>query len=323
MKTKQCLTRYLILLVGCLALMTGVGSAQEVIITDFPLSVGGSVDPGIFQPYHAQLKAIADTLRKYPIAHAVITGGADGGKFFQHNDAKNPGLAIGRAHALRNLLVTNFKVDSAQLTIQSVDSREIGSRYRFASVRIVKFTKEVATRTAVIQSATPIQQQSSQTAGGVDFVEHLGLQIGGGASSSPFGGLPILSGAVTWKQQIYIEGIVGHTFWNGSFRIQNVNLNTRRRLVGSNLIVYPFKKLRAGFLAGWVRIEEIAQDYHQYVRMSEGLQLGLRAEPFSFLSISGAYYPSSERTAGIPKAKNMNNLFMISITAHKTFGGAK
>ena len=94
-------------------------------------------------------------------------------------------------------------------------------------------------------------------------------------------------------------------------------------MAGSNFIVYPFKNLRAGFLAGWVRIEEISQDYYQFVRKSEGLLLGMRAEPLSFLSVTGAYYPSAERTAGIPRAETKNNLFLISVTAHKTFGGAK
>jgi hypothetical protein len=316
------MTRYLILLLGCLALMAEIGSAQEVVVTDFPFSVGGSVDPGIFQPYQAQLKTIADTLRKYPAALAVVTGGADGGKFLHNHDAKNPGLAVGRAHALRNWLIANFNVDSTQLVIQSKDSREIGPRFRFASVRIVRLASELAPPTAIMQPATPTLQQTNRTVGGVSFAEHLGLQIGAGVSSSPFGGIPMLAGAVTWKRQIYVEAIVGHTFWNGSFRFQNVGLNTRRRMAGSNLIVYPFKNLRAGCLAGWVRIEEISQDYYQYVRKSEGLLLGMRAEPFSFLSVTGAYYPSTERTAGIPRAETKNNLFLISVTAHKTFGGA-
>jgi len=318
MKTKHRMSSLWIPMLACLALMTSLGSAQEVVITDFPLGVGGSIDPAIFKPHQSQLNAIADTLRKYPSALAVVTGGADGEKFRENNDAKNPGLALGRAHALRNWLIGNFHVDSTQLVIQSRDTEETGSRFRFASVRIVRLSPEVARPTAVIEPVPSVNQ-----IGGDGFTEHLGLQIGGGVSSTPFGGIPILVGAVTWKRRIYVEAVVGHTFWNGSFRIQNVGLNTRRRMTGSNLIVYPFDNLRAGFLAGWVRIEEISQDYHQYVRLSEGLLLGMRAEPLSCLSITGAYYPSAERTAGILRAESKNDLFLISATVHKTFGGAK
>lgn len=321
MQTSRSVAGYLILLFGCLILIGGPTRAQEVVITDFPLGVGGSVDPTIFRPHQAQLKAIADTLRKYPSALAVVTGGADGEKYRENNDAKNPGLALGRAHALRNWMMQNFGVDSIRLVIQSQDAHKSGPQFRFASIRIVVLPKEDAPHT---QPAPTIQPQViSQPAEPVKFAEHFGLQLGGGVSSSPFGGIPTLSGAITWKQRVYVEGVVGHTLWNQTFKYDTLNLDTKRRLAGCNVIVYPFDRTRVGFILGWTRIEEISREYYEYVRLSEGALIGVRAEPLKWLSVSGAYYPSTERTAGIDKASAKDNLFIISLTAHKLFGGAR
>jgi hypothetical protein len=101
--------QYLILTLISLAFLTGPVLSQEVVITDFPLGVGGSVDPDVFKPYYAQLKAISDTLRMYPLARAIVAGGADGEEYRENNDAKNPGLALGRAYILRNLLISGSR----------------------------------------------------------------------------------------------------------------------------------------------------------------------------------------------------------------------
>ena len=94
------MTKRILLVIGCLVLLTGVAAPQEVVIKDFPLGVAGSIGQDIFKPHHDDLKAIADTLNKYPLLRALITGGADGFRYRQANVAKNPALALGRAHAL-------------------------------------------------------------------------------------------------------------------------------------------------------------------------------------------------------------------------------
>ncbi|HQL25259.1 MAG TPA: hypothetical protein PKY95_12640, partial [candidate division Zixibacteria bacterium] len=65
--------------------------AQEVVIPGFPEAVGGSIGEEFFQPYYADLQALADTLAQYPLMLAVVTGGADGLEYREHHDAKNPG----------------------------------------------------------------------------------------------------------------------------------------------------------------------------------------------------------------------------------------
>jgi hypothetical protein len=311
----------LLLLLGCLILTGGYVSAQEVVITDFPIGVGGSVDPALFKPYQSRLQTVADALRENPKALAIITGSADAEQYRENNDAKNPGLALGRAHALRLWMMQNFSLDTTRLLVQSQDAKQSGPQFRFASIRIVIPPKEVIIKT---EPAPVIQPQAvTPVAEPVKFVEHFGLQLGGGVSSSPFGGIPIVSGAITWKQKIYVEGVVGHTLWNGEFKFDGVNLDTKRRLAGCNLIVYPFERTRVGFLLGWTRIEDISRDYYEYVRLSEGALIGVRGEPLKWLSISGAWYPSTERTAGIEKADAKDGLFLFSITAHKLFGGAR
>jgi hypothetical protein len=91
---------------------SGVALPQEVVIVDFPLGVAGSIDPAIFKPLFPQFQAISDTLAKYPLMRAIVMGGADGEEYYDAHDAKNPSLALGRAHALRNLMIREFKVDS-------------------------------------------------------------------------------------------------------------------------------------------------------------------------------------------------------------------
>lgn len=314
----------LLLLLGCLCISGGTVGAQEVVITDFPLGVGGSVDPSLFKPYQARLQAVADALRDNPKALAIVTGSADAEQYREHNDAKNPGLALGRAHALRIWMLQNFDIDSSRLLIQSQDTRVSGPQYRFASIRVFIPPTEVIVKTEPAPVPPPIV--APPVAAPVEpakLVEHLGVQIGGGVSSSPFGGIPIVSGAITWKQRVYVEGVVGHTVWNGEYKFDTLNLDTKRRLAGCNVIVYPFERTRIGLLLGWTRIEDISREYYEYVRLSEGALIGARVEPLNWLSISGAWYPSTERKAGVEKADAKDGVFLLSVTVHKLFGGAR
>ena len=89
------------------------------------------------------------------------------------------------------------------------------------------------------------------------------------------------------------------------------------------LIVYPDEDLPVGALGGWIRIEEIATDYYEYVKLSEGLLLGLRVTPIEYLSITGAYNPSRQRIAGDNRSESKNDRFLVSVTAHIAFGGAR
>lgn len=309
-------------LVVLLVMPIGVLRAQDVVISDFPLGVGGSVDPKIFEPYQAKLQSIADALRDNPSALAIITGGADGEKFHDSHDAKNPGLALGRAHVLRRWLIDHFTVDSTRLIIQSLDAAVIGGQYRFASIRVVVPPKEKETIVRVepapakieTTTITPIQEPP---------VEHLGIQLGGGVAVARFGGMPIVSGAITWKQKYYVEAVGGYTFWNGSYDSDSLTFSTRRRMAGCNLIVFPFESTRLGFLLGWIRIEKISREYYKYVRLSEGALFGLRAEPLNWLSVTAAWVLSKERNAFADLADAKTANYMFTVTAHKLFGGAR
>ncbi|SYZ73180.1 exported hypothetical protein [Candidatus Zixiibacteriota bacterium] len=308
----------------CLLLLTSSLMAQEVVISDFPTGVGGSVKTELFKPYLPQIKAIADTLHKYPLARAIVTGGADGTKYRQNNDALNPGLALGRAHVLRNLLITEFRVDSTQIIIQSTDDKFEGEQYRFAGIRIDRTMESFDSRLADLEKRPPLEKHIVEIPEStVTFVENFGLRLGGGLSSSPFGAIPLVTGSLTWRRIIFVEALVGHTFWKSTFSVAGSDLSTRRRLAGADVIVYPFDRLPLGFVGGWVRIEEISQLYYQYVRMSEGPLFGLRYTPVEFLSLTGCYNPSRHRLAGNEFSHTDNDQFMLSIMAHKTFGGER
>jgi hypothetical protein len=316
--------KFSLLLISCVALLGGPALSQEVIISEFPVGIGSSASRELIKPYYSQLKALADTLRRYPPARAVITGGADGVRYIENNDAKNPGLALGRAHFLRTVLINDFKVDSAQIIIQSQDVKMIGAQYRYVGVRIDRELSGPEARVKAVENQPPGEKHVIEPrALPVSFKEHLGLRLGIGLSSSPFGGVPIISGAITWKRIVYVEAMVGHTFWNSRYQFESSRLNTRRRLIGAGVLVYPFDHLPLGILGGWERIEEISQDYYQYVRLSEGPMLGLRLNSPEFLSVTGVYNPARQRAAGVNLSSSKDAQFLIFVTAHVTFGGAK
>ena len=320
-------------LIGAIALVLflgGMASSQEVIIREFPLGIGGSVDPSFFDPYKGQLEAVADTLRAYPKAKAIIVGGADGERFRKNHDALNPGLALGRALILRNLLVNNYKVDSLQIVIWSEDSKHYGPAHRYASVRVDREIADIDQRLTVLENRQPIEKVMTEVQPGRDsiihteVVENLGLQFGLGVSSSSFGPVPLGSISIFWKNSIYIEGIFGHTFWNEDYNYSGSNLDIKRRIIGGRVIVYPDPDLPIGIVGGWVRSEEIAQPQYLYVRLSEGIDVGLRAELFDFLQITGTYNPSKRRIVGTSGNSEFNDdQFMISAMVFKALGGGK
>jgi hypothetical protein len=314
----------IVLALGCLTLLTAVTLPQEVVISGFPVGVGGSIDRDFFKPYYAELKALSDTLQKYPLVCAVITGGADGESYRQNNDAKNPGLALGRAHVLRALMIDEFKVDSTRLLIQSEDVAEKGDRFRYVSVRIAWEIADLESRLDAVEKRPPVEKHFTEVKEITgDIKENLGLQLGGGISSSPFGGIPVIVGAVTWKRVVYIEGIAGHTFWNNTFRINDTELDTKRRLIGGHMIVYPSHRLPIGIVGGWIRVEEISQEYYEYVRLSEGPVLGLRASAFDFLSLTAAYNPSKHRAVPEERSTSENGQFLVFLTAYAAIGGTR
>jgi hypothetical protein len=330
----------LLILIGVgICLLCGQALAQEVVISGFPVGVAGSVEADFFQPYMPQLRAVADTLKKYPLVQAIVTGGADGYRYTRQSDAKNPGLALGRAHLLATLLIEDMQVDSTQLIIQSKNLPDTGGIYRFASVRVPRglidleskihaSEDRLAARLDVLENRPPVEKHFTEiTEVPSTFVENFGLQLGAGLSSSPFGGMPIVTAAATWRQQAYLEIVGGHSLWDNEFRLElegdDVDLKTRRRMLGGHVTVFPFEDIRLGFVGGWMRVEQISQYYYEYVRLSEGPLFGLRFDPTDFISIVGTYNPAKRRTANIDKSDTDQDQFMVYATLYKLVGGGK
>ena len=312
------------LAVGFVASLFVVVQAQEVVVTGFPLGIAGDVDPGFFDAYYPQLRAISDTLSNHPLAQAIVTGGADGVRYHQNNDSQNPGLAIGRAHALRNLLVSKFNVDSSRIIIQSSNVKSRGGPYRYASVRIAWELVHLDAQLDTLAQRPPVENRVTEVNEiYMNAPENMGLQLGAGYSASPFGGIPIISAAITWKRFIFIEGVLGHTFWDNSFRFDGSDLDTRRRMAGGLATFFPLSNIPVGVTGGWLRIEEISQRYNQYVKMSEGPVIGLRVTPFDFLSITAVQNTAKHNLAGDIKSRLKNGQFLFFATVHIVFGGGK
>jgi len=326
----------LLILIGlCICMLSGQVLAQEVVVSGFPVGVAGSVEADLFQPYMPQLRAIADTLKKYPLVQAIVTGGADGYRYARQNDAKNPGLALGRAHLLAKLLIEDLQVDSTQLIIQSKNLPDTGGIYRFASVRVPRglidleskihaSEDRLAARLDDLENRPPVEKHFTEiTEVPSTFTENFGLQLGAGLSSSPFGGMPIVTAAATWRQQVYLEVVGGHSFWESDYRFDGEDLETRRRMLGGHVTVFPLEEIRLGFVGGWMRVEQISQYYYEYVRLSEGPLFGLRFDPADFISIVGTYNPAKRRAAGIDESDTDMDQFLVYVTLYKLVGGGK
>jgi len=294
-----------------------------MVITGFPLGVGATVGDDFFKPHFSQLQSFADVLNFDPDARAVIVGQADGVRYTKDNDAKNPGLSLGRAHALRNLLVQEFQVDPTQIFIQSSDVPVRGGEYRAVGIRIERAPAEaVAT---VIPVSVPMETEPP-----VEVVENtnyfsdqMTLRLGAGVSSGPYGALPMVSGSVIWSRKVALEFVLGHTFWNNTYEYQGANLETWQRMVGVRVAMYPWTDKPIGFVAGWSRIEEIAQSFYEYVKLSEGPVLGVSVIPWKHVSIAGLYNPVRQRIAENEVSSGETAQFLFSINLFTDLGGAR
>ena len=307
--------------VGLVALLASSALAQEVVITGFPMGIGATVDQEIFAPYQAELQTLADVLEAHPEAHAVIVGQADGSRYATASDAKNPGLSLGRSHALRNMLVSEYGVDSTQLLIQSNEVPAKGDQYRSVSVRVVRppdepkpFGEPVAVVTPVVQPAEVVQNITN-------YYEQMTLRLSGGITSSPFGAMPAVTGAVTWSHTVSLEIALGHTFWNDSFSFEGAKLRTWRRMLGGRLNITPWHNKSVGIVAGWTRIEEIAQSPYEFVRLSEGPVMGISVIPLHNVSLVGLFNPARHRIAGAASSVGKGGQFLLSLSVFTDFGG--
>ncbi len=320
------MTKFLLLIICSLMLMMSIGFTQEVIIDGFPKGIGESVDQEFFKKYLPQLKAISDSLHKYPQVNVIITGSADGEQYRMDHDAKNPGLALGRAHTLRDLLVNQFNVDRSQIIINSEEHKSIGDQYRYASVRMAWQWEIVSmkARLDTLESRAPVEKHFTEVKEVTQvFSEDYGIQLSAGVSTSPFGGIPVVATAVTWKKILFFEIMGGHTIWNSSYTFENSKLDSRKRMLGGSLIVFPFENHRVGFVGGWIRVEQIAQEYYDYVRLSEGPVFGVKVPIKDYIAITGLYNPSKHRVAGNDLSISKNGQFMLNLTIYKIFGGTK
>lgn len=332
-----------LMVVGCLVLMASSLAAQEVMIPNFPLGVSNSVDHSFFEPYMAELQKLVDTLNKYPDAVAIVTGSADGNMYPTNHDAMNPGLSLGRAHMLRNLLIYEMGVDSSRMTIETKDIAMKGGEYRFASLRVIKEPPkpEPAPSFALLDDLNALQGRVAELEAELAkeppvIVQYDTIQaepgdwtvfLGGGLSSSPFGLIPMINGAISYKHKVYVEVVFGHTFWDDDFNWITtdtaIELTTKRRMSGAYVAYYPKDSLPVGVVGGWLRFEEMSQFYYEYVRLSEGIALGVQARPWDFLSVTAFWNPSKQRTSPLSESAWKGDNFIINAAFQIELGGVR
>jgi hypothetical protein len=324
----------ILLLTSCVLLIATAVTSQELVISGFPVGVGGSVDQELFEPYYSQIQKIADTLKMYPDAYVVITGSADGINYTLHNDSRNPSLALGRAHVVRNLLVNQFEVDSNQIMIQSNDVKSIGDKFRAAKIKVYRYedntddlNKELVdlkTRLEDLENKPPVEKHFTEVQEITNtLADNFGLQLSAGMSSSPFGGIPTVSSAVTWKRKIFVDAIFGHTFWDDQFIFEDEELDTKLRMAGARVTIYPKKNFKLGLVGGWMHIEKISQQHFEYVELTEGPIVGLKARFSDKFGVSFLYNPSKYRVAEVETSTDKKNQFLLLFDISTIFGGGK
>ena len=96
-------------------------------------------------------------------------------------------------------------------------------------------------------------------------------------------------------------------------------------MIGGQITIFPFSNRSEiiGLVAGWVRFEQISQEFYEFVKLSEGPLLGLKATPVDFLSITAVYNPAKHRVLGSKRSVSKNNQFTLSVTASIGLGGSK
>jgi hypothetical protein len=323
MKTKTSLYWMAAVVIGTLTLIAASAQAQEVVITDFPLGVGGDIAPDFFEPYYPQLQTVVDTLAAYPLARAVIVGSADGYRYDRDHDAKNPGLSVGRAHALRNLLLDVFGADSSQLVVQSVDVPWEGGRYRSVIVTIDRDLAGLDERLGVMLAPARVDTHTIEVHEVTRVESGMGLRLAAGASSSPYGVIPIVSAAVHWRQTIIFEAVAGHQLWTDGYMYGTDNLAVWSRTMSLDIIYYPWETRPIGFIGGWTRFEEMSKDYHEYTQLSEGPVLGVTVMPWHWAQIAGMWQPSRNRDISDPESEAKHDQFVLRLTVHTDLGGAR
>jgi len=317
------------LAICCLLLLSSSLFGQEITIKGFPTGIGGSVGDGIFNPHRAELKAMADTLNRYPLSHVLLTGSADAERYRSKHDAMNPGLALSRAHALRNYLIAQFSVDTAQIFSRTEEVHSKGPEFRYVRAKLNRDLADLDLRLIAIENAPPpeppppVKEIIRVQEVPMESPTQVKLHLGSGGATSPFGGLPIVTAAVSWDERLFLEVAMGHTFWNSSFTFDGSDLNTKRRMLGGQVIYYPSEKRTIGLVGGWVRVEEISRKFYKFVQLSEGPLFGLRWQPRDYFTATGAWNPSRHRITEIDVSEDKNGQFMGLIAFHVSFGGAK
>jgi len=167
----------LAIVVGLAGIVGNVWS-QEVVVSGFPLGVGGSVEPDFFEPYFAELRAIADTLRSDPTASRDCYRQRGRDRIQRRSRRQESRPALGRAHVLRNLLVLDLGVDSARITIETQEIPAVGEMYRFASVRLVReAVPDYDARLDALENRPPVEKHFTEVKEvPAPFIENLGLQ---------------------------------------------------------------------------------------------------------------------------------------------------
>ncbi len=242
-------------------------------------------------------------------------------------------------------MTTEFQINPIQIVINSEEVTEKSPHGRYASVRISQESIELAmlvarlralekntsfgdilTRLEALESQPPVEKHFTEVQipdTTKSFSDKFGIQVSTGISSSPFGGMPIVAGGVTWETNLFLEVTAGHTLWTTTFPFNDLKLKTQKRLLGGQLTYYPFENKNIGLLGGWLRVEEIANDYYEFVKLSEGPMFGVRVTPLQSISLTASYNPAKHKLITEELSTTKNGQFVLSLTFFEIFGGGQ
>ena len=295
--------------------------AQEFIIYGYPPNVGYSIDPSFYEKFHDTFKQVADALRADSTLVAFVWGEADSLKYPNSHDTHNAGIAVSRAHSVRDVLVYNFECDSTRVFVQSMESRKKGGKYRSVTIVLQKvaFGPENPKRDTVIHEIIRERINNIYDSTYI-LVDNFGFTIGAGVSSARYRTLPEAFIGIDWKRQLQLEFQGGIGVTTSDYAWEGETLTNRNVLYSMALTAYPWKTVGLGLTAGIQGEEDIAQQKSFYTRRCRQFLLGARMDVYKNIDIGVYWTPGYERNEGKENAVWVNNQFRVNLIFAKRFG---
>lgn len=260
-----------------LMIAVSANADQPYVVRHFPLGIGTSVPESFWKEHNPILAQIAHDLLVHPELKAVVIGMSDAYEYRNDTDAKNGGLGLDRASAVKNLLVDGYSVPDSQITCfgEHRNHRDKKGTFRCATIRIVPreatlFDIESLRQVQEMQGdrITTLERRKPETfyidnsTVETSYLERLSLEFGLRLAqvSDEYGLLPEAEASLLYKNVLALK-IHGQPWLNSyskSEMFKGQRYDVVDRTWGGEGTVFPLSWL--GLSGGWFQVQHLMQD---------------------------------------------------------------